>query len=90
MINDNFKPKSRFAKLNKLRYSKLLPRRVNGIKNYILFDRIVSEESNGRFTVPVTKNTHRYNVRMLNEYCVQEGKNPENLTQDELNKFRID
>lgn len=89
MINDNFGTKAKLFK-SKLRYGKLLPRRVSRIKNYMLLDHIVSKESNGQFTESRVKGEPRYNVRLIHEYCVKEGKSSEKLTQDELNKFRID
>ena len=87
MINNSFRPKSKLLK-SKFKYNKLLPRRVNSIKNYIMLDRIVSEESNGQFTEPLAKGAPRYNVRLINEYCTKVGKSPE-LTQVELNMFHI-
>lgn len=59
------------------------------IKRYVLFDRVVSEQNQGQFTVPFTKNIQRYNIRMLNDYCLEKRKKPEKLTEEELIRFRI-
>ena len=56
-------------------------------KRYVLLDQLVSTKFNGEFTVPITQNTVRYNIRMIDSYCKAKGKKPENLTREELNKF---
>lgn len=72
------------------RFTKLIPRRANIIRNYILLDRFVSEEGRGQFTIPFSDKTPRYDIRRLNEYCNVSGKEPNELTLDELKDFRID
>lgn len=64
-------------------------RKANIIRNYILLDRLVSEESRGQFTIPFSDDTPRYDIRRLNEYCNMLGKDPNELTLDELKEFQI-
>ncbi len=72
------------------RFNKLIPKRANVIRSYILLDRLVSEEGQGQFTIPFSDRTPRYDIRRLNEYCNTSGKDPDKLTLDELNGFRIE
>lgn len=72
------------------RFNKLIPRRANVIRSYILLDRLVSEEGQGQFTIPRSEGTPRFDIRRLNEYCNTLGKDPDKLTLDELNSFRIE
>lgn len=54
---------------------------------YISLDHTVEKDFDGHYVVEQVAETPNYNLRLLNEFCIREGKKPENLTIDELKKF---
>ena len=57
------------------------------ISKLISLDRVVSNQFNGQYTVPLRHNTVRYNVKKIDSYCRAHGIKPENLTKEDLKNF---
>lgn len=75
--------RARTSKVNR-KISRLISDDLN---QFILFDRVVSKDFNGQFTSPISQNSIRYNVRMLDIYCKETGKKPDSLSKEELERF---
>lgn len=54
---------------------------------YIALDNIVTRKFDGEYLESISEEPLRYNVRLIDRYCKETGKKPENLTKAELKKF---
>jgi hypothetical protein len=55
----------------------------------ISLDRVVSDQFNGQYTMPIGHDTVRYNVKKIDSYCKAHGIKPENLSKEDLENFII-
>lgn len=59
------------------------------IKDYGRLDIIVDRIANGCYTLPASPDRPCYDLRKLSEYAKNEGKDPSQLTEEEINQFII-